>query len=93
MPALTISLVCLCRDLNSVAVPYSCVTDAGLSHLGNCASLRSVDVSFCALITDRGLVALAAGLRTKLQRLQAFRVSTPELPHLVFLLLIRNASI
>ena len=64
-----------------MAAPYSCVTDAGLSHLGNCASLRSVDVSFCVLITDRGLVALAAGLRTKLQTLQAFRVSTSKLPH------------
>ena len=70
-----LSQICLCRDLSSVAAPYSCVTDAGLSHLGNCASLRSVDVSFCTLITDRGLVALAAGLCTKLQRLQTFRVS------------------
>ena len=73
-----LSQVCLCRDLSSVAAPYSCVTDAGLSHLGNCASLRSVDVSFCTLITDRGLVALAAGLRTKLQRLLTFRVSMSQ---------------
>ena len=76
-----------------MAAPYSCVTDAGLSHLGNCASLRSVDVSFCALITDRGLVALAAGLRTKLHTLQTFRVSMHKLPHSVPDTLIRSASV
>lgn len=76
-----------------MAAPYSCVTDAGLSHLGNCASLRRVDVSFCTLITDRGLVALAAGLRTKLQMLQTFRVSMSDLPHLVPDILMRYVSI